>query len=71
MRLVTPKKAGTHQIIDAQEKGLDAPIALTISAGRDAQVYPHQLRKELQGEASQAIFRTPVKLEQLMADRLQ
>lgn len=63
--------ADTHQVIDAQEKGLDAPIALAISAGCDAQVYPHQLRKELQGKAAQAIFRAPVQLEQLVAHRLQ
>lgn len=75
--LVTPKykylSGGTctHQVIDAQEKGLDAPVALTIPAGRDAQVNPHQLRKELHGEAAQAILRTPVQLKQLMADRLQ
>lgn len=59
----THSSPGTHQVIDAQEKGLDAPVALTIPAGRDAQVYPHQLRKELQGEAAQAVFRTPVQLE--------
>lgn len=37
----------THQVIDAQEEGLDAAIALAIPAGRDAQIYPHQLRQEL------------------------
>lgn len=63
--------ADTHQVIDAQEKGLDAAIALAIPAGCDAQVYPHQLRKELQGEAAQAIFRAPVQLKQLVAHRLQ
>lgn len=61
----------THQVIYAQEERLDAAIALAIPAGRDAQIYPHQLRQELQGEASQAIFRAPVKLEQLVAHRLQ
>lgn len=65
------QKTYTHQVIDAQEQGLDAAVALAIPAGRDAQVYPHQLRKELQREAAQAVFRTPVQLKQLMADRLQ
>lgn len=63
--------ADTHQVVDAQEKGLDAPIALPIPAGCDSQVYPYQLGKELQGEAAQAIFRAPIQLEQLVAHRLQ
>lgn len=63
--------ANTHQVVDAQEKGLDAPIALSIPAGCDSQVYPYQLRKELQGEATQAIFGAPVQLEQLVAHWLQ
>lgn len=67
----TPTRADTHQVIDAQEEGLDAPIALAIPAGCDAQIYPHQLGQELQGEAPQAVFRAPVQLEQLVAHRLQ
>ncbi len=67
----TPTRADTHQVIDAQEEGLDAPIALAIPAGRDTQIYPHQLRQELQGEAAQAVLRAPVQLEQLVAHRLQ
>jgi len=61
----------THQVIDAQEEGLNAPVALAIPAGCDAQIYPHQLRQELEGEAAQAVFRAPVHLKQLVADRLQ
>lgn len=68
---LSPPPLHTHQVIDAQEEGLNATIALAIPAGRDAQIYPHQLRQELQGEASQAIFRAPVQLEQLVAHRLQ
>lgn len=67
----SPPSLYTHQVIDAQEEGLDAPIALAIPAGRDAQIYPHQLGQELQGEASQEVFRAPVQLEQLVAHRLQ
>lgn len=67
----TNTTADTHQVIDAQEEGLDAPIALAIPAGCDAQVYPHQLRQELQGETAQAVFRAPVQLKQLVAHGLQ
>lgn len=60
----------THQVVDAEEERLDAAIALTIPAGRDAQIYPNQFRQELQGEASQAVLRAPVQLKQLVAHRL-
>lgn len=63
--------AHTHQVVDAQEKGLDAAVALAIPAGCDTQVYPHQLGEELQGEAAQAILWAPVQLKQLVANRLQ
>lgn len=66
-----PRKVNTYQVINAQKQGLDAAIALTIPAGSDAQINPHQLGQELQGEASQAVFRAPVQLEQLVAHRLQ
>lgn len=67
----TRTRPDTHQVIDAQEEGLDAAVALAIPARRDTQIYPHQLRQELQGETSQAVFRAPVQLEQLVAHRLQ
>ena len=60
----------THQVIDAQEEGLDAAVALAVPARRDAQIDPHQLGEELQGEAAQAVLRAPVQLEQLVAHRL-
>lgn len=66
-----PRKVNTYQVINAQKQGLDAAIALTIPAGSDAQINPHQLGQELQGEASQAVFGAPVQLEQLVAHRLQ
>lgn len=66
-----PRKVNTYQVINAQKQGLDAAIALTIPAGSDTQINPHQLGQELQGEASQAVFGTPVQLEQLVAHRLQ
>lgn len=62
---------GTYQVVHAQEKGLDAAIALAVPAGRDTQVHPHQLWQELQGEAPQAVLGTPVQLKQLVAHRLQ
>lgn len=61
----------TYQVIDAQEEGLDAPVALAIPTGCDAQIYPHQLRQELQGEAAQAVIRATIQLEELVAHRLQ
>lgn len=65
------RKVNTYQVIDSQKQGLDAAIALAIPAGSDAQINPHQLGQELQGEASQAVFGAPVQLEQLVAHRLQ
>lgn len=71
MSIIRLQQADTHQVIDAQEEGLDAAVALTVPAGSDPQVNPHQLRQELQGEASQAVFGAPVQLEQLVAHGLQ
>lgn len=64
-------QSDTHQVIHAQKEGFNAPVALAIPAGRDAQVNPHKLREELQGEATQTVFGAPVQLEQLVADGLQ
>lgn len=65
------KMGPTHQIVHAQQEGFDAAVALTIPAGSDAQVDPHQLGEELQGEAAQPVLRAPVQLEQLVAHGFQ
>lgn len=67
----TSYRINTHQVVDAQEEGLDAAIALAVPAGSDSEIDPDQLRQELQGEAAQAVFRAAVQLEQLVAHRLQ
>lgn len=62
---------GTDQVVDAEQKGLYAAAAMWVSAGRDGQVTPHQLRQELQRKALKTRLTTAVKLEQLMTHRLQ
>ncbi len=42
---------GTHQVVDAEQKRLDAAAAVWISSRRHQQVTPHQLRQKLQSEA--------------------
>lgn len=65
------KAASTHQVVHAQQEGFDAAVALAIPAGGDAQVDPHQLGEELQGEAAQPVLGAPVQLEQLVAHGFQ
>ncbi len=57
----------THQVVNAQQKSLDAAAAVSVSA----QVNPQQLGEELQREAAQTVLWAPVQLEQLMTHRLQ
>lgn len=61
----------TDQVVDAEQKSLDAAAVVRVPAGAHWQVTPHQLRQELQGEALKTSLSAPVELKQLVTNRLQ
>lgn len=58
--------AFTDQVVDTEQKSLDAAAVLRVPAGTHGQVTPHQLRQELQGETLKMSLSTPVELKQLV-----
>lgn len=61
----------THQVVNAKQQCFNATIALPIPAGSETQINPDQLWQKLQRESLEPNFRTPIKFEELVANRLQ